>query len=50
MAPNPVPIKAALAHAGLIEDFVRRPLVELDSAQKAELFAVVDRVKAELAG
>ena len=29
MAPNPVPVKAALAHKGLIEDYVRRPLVEL---------------------
>ncbi len=50
MAPNPVPVKAALAHAGLIEDYVRLPLVQLDDAQKAELFAVVDKVKTELAG
>ena len=49
MAPNPVPVKAALNHAGLIEDYVRRPLVELDEAQKAELFAVVEKVKSELA-
>lgn len=49
MAPNPVPVKAALAHAGIIEDFVRRPLVELDDAQKAELFAVMDKIKLELA-
>lgn len=50
MAPNPVPVKAALKHMGLIEDYVRRPLVELDDAQKAELFAVIDDVKRELAG
>ena len=50
MAPNPVPVKAALAHAGLIEDYVRLPLVQLEDAQKAELFAVVDKVKTELAG
>lgn len=50
MAPNPVPVKAELAHAGLIEDYVRLPLVQLDDAQKAELFAVVDKVKTELAG
>lgn len=50
MAPNPVPVKAALAHINLIEDYVRRPLVELDDSQKTELFAVVDSVKAELAG
>lgn len=50
MAPNPVPVKAALAHINLIEDYVRRPLVELDDSQKTELFAVVDSVKTELAG
>lgn len=49
MAPNPVPVKAALAHLGLIEDCVRRPLVELDDMQKAELFKVLDAVKSELA-
>lgn len=49
MAPNPVPVKAALAHNYLIQDFVRRPLVELDDAQKAELFEVLDSVKSELA-
>ena len=42
MAPNPVPVKAALAHKGLCEEFVRRPLVELNDAQKEELFAVLD--------
>ena len=49
MAPNPVPIKAALKHKGLIEEYLRRPLVELDEDQKAELFTVLDRTKAELA-
>ena len=49
MAPNPVPVKAALAHNYLIQDYVRRPLVELDEAQKAELFEVLDAVKSELA-
>ena len=49
MAPNPVPVKAALAHNYLIQDFVRRPLVELEDAQKAELFEVLDSVKSELA-
>ena len=42
MAPNPIPVKAVLAHKGLIEEYVRRPLVELDVAAKAELFAVID--------
>lgn len=42
MAPNPVPVKAALAHKGLIEDYVRRPLVELTEAEKTDLFKVLD--------
>lgn len=50
MAPNPVPVKAALCHKGLIEEYLRRPLVELDENQKAELFDVIDRAKEELAG
>lgn len=45
MAPNPVPVKAALAHKGIIEDFVRRPLVELTDEEKSDLFNVLDRVK-----
>ena len=49
MAPNPVPVKAALAHNYLIQDYVRRPLVELEDSQKAELFEVLDLVKTELA-
>ncbi len=44
MAPNPVPVKAALAHKGLIEDTVRRPLVELSSIEKKELFMVLDEI------
>ena len=50
MAPNPVPVKAALAHKGLIDEYLRRPLVELDETQKTELFEVIDCAKAELAG
>ena len=45
MAPNPVPVKSALAHKGIIEDFVRRPLVELSENEKIELFNVLDSVK-----
>ncbi len=44
MAPNPIPVKAALAHKGIIEDYVRRPLVELSDAEKQDLFAVLDGV------
>ena len=45
MAPNPVPVKAALAHKGIIEEFVRRPLVELTEEEKFDLFNVLDSVK-----
>lgn len=44
MAPNPVPVKAALAHKGIIEDYVRRPLVELTDDEKQDLFAVLDKI------
>lgn len=42
MAPNPVPVKAALEKTGLIKDYVRLPLVELTEEQKKELYAVLD--------
>lgn len=45
MAPNPVPVKAALSHIEIIDEFVRRPLVELTDSQKKELFKVIDKVK-----
>lgn len=45
MAPNPVPVKAALAHKGIIEEYVRRPLVELSDEEKTTLFNVLDSVK-----
>ncbi len=44
MAPNPVPVKAALAYKGIIEDYVRRPLVELTKQEKNELFFVLDSI------
>lgn len=47
MAPNPVPVKAALAHKRLIEEFVRRPLVELTEEEKSDLFQVLDSVSAD---
>lgn len=34
MAPNPTPAKAALAYKGIIEDYVRRPLVTLTEDEK----------------
>jgi 4-hydroxy-tetrahydrodipicolinate synthase len=44
MAPNPIPIKAALAHKGLIEEYVRSPLVELDEGEKKELIKTLKSV------
>lgn len=48
MAPNPVPIKAALAYKGLIEQHVRKPLVTLTDDEKIQLFKAIDQVKNEL--
>ena len=45
MTSNPVPIKAILAKKGIIEEYVRRPLVELDEGEKKELFKVYTHVK-----
>ena len=44
MAPNPVPVKAALAYKEIIDDYVRRPLVELTKAEKAELIFTLDSI------
>ena len=43
MAPNPVPVKAALSHIGIIKEYVRKPLVVLDNEEKKELFEVLDK-------
>ena len=48
MAPNPIPVKAALAYKGLIEDYVRKPLVTLSEDEKIKLYKVIDQVKQEL--
>ena len=44
MAPNPVPVKAALAYKEIIEDYVRRPLVELTKAEKTDLYFTLDSI------
>ena len=44
MAPNPVPIKAALTYKGIIQDYVRRPLVELTKQEKAGLIFTLDSI------
>ncbi len=43
MAPNPVPVKSALAELGIIKEYVRQPLVVLDKEEKKELTAIMDR-------
>lgn len=43
-APNPVPVKALLAYKGLIDDYVRRPLVEMENEKKIELFDIADGI------
>ncbi len=40
MAPNPVPVKYALSKIGIINDYVRRPLVELSEDEKIEFLKV----------
>lgn len=46
MAPNPVPVKECLTKMGVIQNYVRRPLVELDEAEKQELYAVLKNYRA----
>lgn len=48
MAPNPTPVKAALAYKGIVDEYVRKPLVTLTEDEKIELFRVIDSVKKEL--
>jgi dihydrodipicolinate synthase/N-acetylneuraminate lyase len=48
MAPNPIPVKASLKYKGLIEEYVRSPLVTLNEDEKIVLFRVIDQVKQEL--
>ena len=41
MAPNPTPIKALLSKLEVIQNYVRRPLVELDEKARLELLEVL---------
>ena len=45
MAPNPVPVKAALASMGIIKEYVRKPLTVLDKEEKEILFEVTNKFK-----
>lgn len=44
MAPNPVPVKAVLSRLKLIENYVRRPLFELNELERSELFDCLNSV------
>lgn len=44
MAPNPVPVKAVLSKLKMIENYVRRPLVELNEMERIELFDCLNSV------
>ncbi len=48
MAPNPTPIKGLLSKLGIVENIVRRPLVEVSEAQVLELYDVLDGIKKQL--
>ncbi len=48
LAPNPIPVKAALAYKGLIEEYVRRPLTTLNEDEKIKLYKTIDQVRQEL--
>lgn len=43
-APNPTPIKALLSKLGIVENYVRRPLVEVEMAQGIELLDTLNDV------
>ncbi len=42
MCPNPIPVKQALSKMGMCENYVRRPLTEMDEDQIEELYNVLD--------
>ena len=44
MAPNPVPVKAVLSRMKFIENYVRRPLFELNEIERSELFDCLNTV------
>lgn len=44
MAPNPTPIKALLSKLNVLQNYVRRPLVELDEQDRLELLECLNSV------
>lgn len=45
MAPNPTPIKALLSKLDIIENYVRRPLIELDEKDRLELLECLKSIQ-----
>jgi 4-hydroxy-tetrahydrodipicolinate synthase len=43
MAPNPIPVKECLSKMGIIQNYVRRPLVELDELEKQDLYSILEQ-------
>ncbi len=48
MAPNPTPIKALLSKLNIIQNYVRRPLMELDEVERLELLECLCKVKEQI--
>lgn len=48
MAPNPVPVKAVLAHKGMINENVRKPLTLLTDDEKKELISTINSTQDSL--
>lgn len=48
MAPNPTPIKALLSKLNIIQNYVRRPLVELDEQDRLSLIECLESVKEKI--
>jgi len=43
--PNPIPVKWALSHMGLINGMLRLPMVKLDPMYQEELSKLIDHIK-----
>ena len=43
MAPNPIPVKECLKKMGITNNYVRRPLVELDENEAKDLYSVLEQ-------
>lgn len=43
MLPNPVPVKEVLSKTGIIDKYVRMPLLTMDSDEKNELYSVLNK-------